>query len=423
MAILESGFSAGGLLHKIVPKELPGSQQLAIPQAIMGSDRYWMLEAFQESMKGIGITNPNPAVGCVIIDSNGQEISRGHTQAYRGLHAERSALNKLDTITASDQLNGATAYVTLEPCSHFGNQPPCVDLFLNSKIRRIVISCPDPNPIINGEGIRKLQAAGKEVSIGLFSPEVSAWNLPFFASQKLKRPFIALKWAQTLDGQLADDSNTSQWISGPVSRSYTHWLRQKYDAILVGARTALADLPSLDVRDCNPPHQSQPLPILFDPKGQCLEADTALQARLSERTFHTDRPLVYVTTNAAAQRRLKDNWIFKRENITPITLHSLKSEEWVPELLSLLKSSEIEKLLTHPLQSVFVEGGPATLSIFLKSNQVDFIHAFVAPALSGGLRNRIHLNKLLREKLEFTPVATSQLGNDVLMELMSPTLK
>ncbi len=436
--ILEPGFSFGGLLHQAISKEIPGASSISVPISAPGSDRFWMLEAIRESMSGIGITHPNPAVGCILVDSQGHEISRGATQAYKGHHAERVAFER---VTRSESLAGATAYVTLEPCTHQGHQPACVDLFFTptgSQIQRIVIASADPHPQVNGEGIRRLRSAGKKVEIGVLGPEATAWNFPFFASQKLKRPAVILKWAQTLDGQMADDLGQSQWISGLISRSYSHWLRQHYDAILVGAKTMLSDLPKLNARDCARPHQGKPLPILFDPHGLCLQADETVQATLKEKTFLKDQPSVFVT-HETLLRKYGPAWIGDLEKVLIVPLKSKltsnrpRSErspgrspnpnpEMIPELISLLSTERFTSQLGRPLQSLMVEGGPSTHTAFLKANYADLLTLFIAPILTGGKQNRIALHESLQKDRRFHTASSSRLGPDLLMEMVSQEL-
>jgi diaminohydroxyphosphoribosylaminopyrimidine deaminase/5-amino-6-(5-phosphoribosylamino)uracil reductase len=379
-----------------------------------------MLEAFAESMKGVGITNPNPAVGCVVVARNGLEIARGSTQAYRGLHAERFAWTQISNL---DLLEEATVYLTLEPCTHFGNQPPCIDLLAQSKASRFVIACTDPNPLVNHRGVEQLRAAGKKVEIGLLSTEISLWNFPFFLQQKFQRPIFILKWAQTLDGQLADDSGQSQWISCPTSRSYAHWLRQKYDAILVGANTFLKDLPKLNARDCATPRQTQPIPIIFDPKGICLQLDKNLQSRISMTTLNMDRRMIYVTCQSNLQSTLPsatNHWITQRANTLNLLItQSMDGPEWAHELAQLLSSQRVTDYLNRPLQSVFIEGGPSTLKLLIKAGYSDFAHVFIAPILTAGHTHRIQMLQMLHNKSSFELATVSKLDSDVLMELVS----
>jgi diaminohydroxyphosphoribosylaminopyrimidine deaminase/5-amino-6-(5-phosphoribosylamino)uracil reductase len=247
-------------------------------------------------------------------------------------------------------------------------------------LARVVVGRKDSDPKVLGKGIDRMIASGKTVEVGLYSEEVTAWNLPFFATRGRSRPFVAAKWAQTLDGQLADDSGTSQWISGPASRSYTHWLRQRYDAILIGANTFLSDQPQLNVRSCAFPIQHQPMKLIWDPK------------------------------------RLISPAITESSNMTTL------SEPNVSSLLETLQS-EFEKKQGRPFQSLFVEGGPGVLSSFMEAGVVDAIHVFVCPKITGGERHRIHTQRLLQSSIQFRTLSQARLGDDILIEMISPELE
>jgi diaminohydroxyphosphoribosylaminopyrimidine deaminase/5-amino-6-(5-phosphoribosylamino)uracil reductase len=191
--------------------------------------------ALMESMEGVGRASPNPAVGAVLV-RDGRLLSKGATLAYGDRHAERVAL---DAVSDRQLLRGASCYVTLEPCAGTGKQPPCTDALLAAGIRRIVVGALDPHPKAAGQGLKALAQAGITVETNVLGGECRAFLFPFLAYQQLQRPVVIGKWAQTLDGHLADDHGHSQWISGKKARAYTHWLRQKYDAILVGVGTAM----------------------------------------------------------------------------------------------------------------------------------------------------------------------------------------
>ena len=419
LCTLEPGFSIGGPIQSILPEQLIQTQfNLNVRDFEPNTDRYWMLQALLTSLSGIGITNPNPAVGCVLVDKNGIEISRGSTQAYPGIHAECSALQK---VLDPSRLVDAVAYVTLEPCSHHGNQPPCIDVLIASPIKRIIISRSDPDPRVNGEGIRKLKEAGKQVEIGLLHLETTAWNFPFFASQLLKRPICILKWAQTLDGQLADDSNRSQWISGPTSRAYTHWLRQRYDAILVGAGTLLADHPRLNVRDSILPHQNFPVPVILDPKGLCFQIDREKQKELLSSTFISDRSTVIITTEESYKKQ-GPSWTQSYKHLHVLRILGKNLVDLIDETLTHLQTEEVQNILGHRLQSLFIEGGPKTHSLFLKAGYADLIHAFIAPVMTGGQRNRISLNASLKDAERFKKIACFSLDEDTVLELTTSNL-
>ncbi len=410
-----SHFSATGPWDQILPKPLlPTHLERTAPTE--GSDAFWMTEAWLESMKNHGLTRPNPAVGCVLVNAAGKEISRGLTQPFPGLHAEKVAMDRVIDPTS---LIGATAYVTLEPCSHIGRNPPCADLLAKSPIQRIVIARTDPNSLVQGQGIEKLRASGKQVVLGALSHEISAWNLGFFVQHTLKRPLIALKWAQTLDGQLADDTMKSHWISGPISRAYTHWLRQNYDLILVGAQTVLNDFPRLDVRDCNLPHQGEPLPILFDPKGLLLKASREIQTLLKNRTLLPHRKHVIVTTQTNLKANSK-SWVHDLENVI---LLGQPGQKLIEELMQIIQGPEVTKALGRDVQSIMIEGGSKTLSHWISAGYGDIFHTFIAPVLTGGDKNRVTARKLLSQASRLHTLASAQLESDILIEMISQEIK
>ena len=386
------------------------------------TDEYWMYEAFKESLKTSGLTNPNPSVGCLFIDRHGKEIARGATQPFPGLHAERVAFSKIKN---PEDLNQATAYITLEPCTHQGNQPPCIDLFLHSPIQRIVISRTDPDPRVSGKGIQKLIEAGKKVELGLLNSEVTAWNFGFFAQLALKRPIFVLKWAQTLDGQLADDSHSSKWISSPPSRAYTHWMRQRHDGILIGAQTLIHDLPTLTVRECEYQSQHQPIPLLLDLRGRLLERDAPHREQCLKKLLTLDRKLIYIThnTHAEAVEKCPD---LKNKKIYTLLLNSKNSTPGDSithsNLVEELQSQDLQKFLGKKLQSILIEGGAQTLKLFIEAGLADSFHVFIAPLITGGKDHRIFLGNPLHQASPFQLLGSQTLGQDTLIEMVSKTL-
>lgn len=205
-------------------------------------DRRWMAAALAHARRGLGRVWPNPAVGCAIV-SGGRLLGRGWTQPGGRPHAETMALAE-----AGAAARGATAYVSLEPCAHHGKTPPCADALAAAGIARLVAPMEDPDPRVSGKGFARLREAGVAVETGLMAAEAEAVNAGFLMRQRVGRPFLTLKLAATLDGRIATASGESRWISGPEARARAHLLRATHDAILVGAGTARADDPSLDVR-------------------------------------------------------------------------------------------------------------------------------------------------------------------------------
>ncbi|MBU6141460.1 MAG: bifunctional diaminohydroxyphosphoribosylaminopyrimidine deaminase/5-amino-6-(5-phosphoribosylamino)uracil reductase RibD [Proteobacteria bacterium] len=208
-------------------------------------DERFISYALKLAQKNLGGTAPNPVVGCVIVSDDGVIISSGITEIGGRPHAEKIAIDK---ISDKKILAGATLYVTLEPCSHLGQTPPCVDEIIQNKFRKVVIATQDPDSRVNGNGVAKLREAGIDVVLGVLEKEAQEINRGFFTAKKLGRPFVTLKLATSLDGKIATKNFDSKWITCERARDFSHFLRAKNDAILVGANTARKDNPSLDCR-------------------------------------------------------------------------------------------------------------------------------------------------------------------------------
>ncbi|WP_141731646.1 bifunctional diaminohydroxyphosphoribosylaminopyrimidine deaminase/5-amino-6-(5-phosphoribosylamino)uracil reductase RibD [Oligoflexus tunisiensis] len=411
---LQAGFGFGGY----IPRALDAAAVQDLPA--LSPDESWMRLALLESMEGIGRSSPNPPVGAVLV-KEGRLLSKGATLAYGDRHAERVAL---DAVTDRSQLVGATCYVTLEPCAGIGKQPPCVEALLASGISRIVVGARDPHPKAAGQGLKALTQAGVAVETDVLGGECRAWLFPFLAWQQLQRPVVIGKWAQTLDGHLADDHGRSQWISGNKARAYTHWLRQKYDAILVGVGTALADAPSLTVREAAPPLHRQPHKIIFDPKGRLCNGQSAV--------FHNLRQGL--------------------QKSGPVLFHAVETPHWKPEPWMEAFKDVLEPVLMPPqcswleflrlldqqhrtrfgreLQSIMVEGGAQILTLLVRDELLDALQVFIRAGILGGSRHRIGrldprdgasappTNPMLdlNARHDFQLVATQQLGDDVVLE-------
>ncbi len=205
-------------------------------------DLRWMRVSLALARRGLGTAWPNPAVGCVIVD-RGRVVGRGWTQPGGRPHGETEALGR-----AGEAASGATAYVSLEPCCHWGRTPPCTDALIAAGIRRVVVALEDADPRVAGDGVRRLRAAGLDVETGLCEAEAAEINAGFFCRLRNGRPLVTLKLATSLDGRIATGRGESQWISGPPARERAHALRAAHDAIMVGTGTALADDPQLTCR-------------------------------------------------------------------------------------------------------------------------------------------------------------------------------
>lgn len=320
-------------------------------------DREHMTRALALARRGWGLTNPNPLVGCVVV-RDGQVLSEGWHARCGGDHAEAMALKGLENA------EGATLYVTLEPCNHTGKTPPCSSLIIEKKVRRVVYALEDPNPVAQG-GAARLAAAGIDVSGGLLREAAAAQNEIFIRWVTGQRPFVALKYAMTLDGRIAASTGDSRWITGPEARREVHGLRQMYSGILAGSGTVLSDNPELSVRDWEG-EKRQPLRIVLDGRGRIP---------LTAKIFQ----------NQAAQQTL----LVTAEPLKPSHARGLRAagvEIWLgPQRAGRLDlAALLEHLKQRGCDSVLVEGGAAIHGSFLDQRLADRVYAYIAPKLIGG---------------------------------------
>ena len=203
-------------------------------------DEKYMRMCFTLAKRGLGRVSPNPLVGCVILDKNGEVVSKGYHKKYGENHAERDALEKLQ----NNEAEGGTLYVNLEPCSHYGKTPPCVDLIIERKLKKIVIATRDPNPKV--DGLAKLKEAGIEVIEGVLEDEAKFLNRVFFKNIVQKLPYVVLKTATTMDGKIATKTGDSKWITSDEARKEVYKMREEFDCILTSSNTVLADNPTME---------------------------------------------------------------------------------------------------------------------------------------------------------------------------------
>ncbi|MEY3901605.1 MAG: bifunctional diaminohydroxyphosphoribosylaminopyrimidine [Pseudomonadota bacterium] len=418
IARLPNGFGFGGFIPRAT------STHENVPLEGYVSDNYpenMMYQALVESMKGVGQTIPNPAVGCVLV-RNGKIISAGYTEPYGGRHAERVAFHRLQQLHEASA--GLDAFVTLEPCSHHGRQPPCCELFENSGIRSLYISIPDPNPLVGGKGLSAVAGNVENLNVGLARHSATAWHLPFLVQHRLGRPLVVGKWAQTLDGAFADQSGRSQWITGPIARAYGHWLRQKYDVTVVGLGTLLMDQPSLSVRDCWRPNERQPDVCIIDVLGEATCQDARLNSGLSKilkATSHPRKVALITTVKNASQLagKLPDSVALLTLTVDDSGNNPLNAARKIAEFWT---SDEMRTWLGRSPQSIFIEGGATLLSGLLEIDAIDLLHVFIAPMVLAGEARRLYRQGLAAPPLDsathFDVLSTFALGNDMLMELM-----
>lgn len=320
-------------------------------------DCWHMRRALDLAAQGAGGVEPNPMVGCVIVQG-AEIIGEGWHRAFGGPHAEVEAL-----AIAGRRAAGATMYVTLEPCCHQGKTPPCTKAIIAAGIRRVVVAQPDPFPQVNGSGVAELVAAGIEVQMGILHESAQQLNAPYLKLLQTGRPWVIAKWAMTLDGKTATRAGSSQWISNPQSRAIVHQIRGRVDAIMVGRETAQLDDPQLTAR---PPGPRTAMRIVVDTHAS-LSSDRKLV-----RTAREVPVLVAVGSGAskADVQRLAEAGceVF----ICSATRHAARLDQL------------LEELGRRRLTNVLVEGGGRLVGSLLDSRQIDEVHVFIAPKLLGG---------------------------------------
>ena len=318
----------------------------------MSSDESFIKLAIKLAKKGLSWTNPNPMVGAVIV-KNGRIISRGFHRKAGLAHAEIEALQNCE-----DNPKGASLYVNLEPCSNYGRTPPCTEAIIKHGIKKVVCATLDPNPQNHGKSVFKLQEAGIEVAVGVLKEEARKLNEAFFTFHEKKRPYVAIKFAASLDGKMATGTGNSKWITNESARRYARALRGQYQAVLVGINTILKDNPNLGTRIKG---KKDPARIILDPQ---------LLIPINAGVLRDTNVIIATTTKAKKQKK-------KQLENNGFTVLSFDSERIkIKELLFSLKEKEII--------SILVEGGGETLGSFVDAEIIDKVYAFHAPLIIGG---------------------------------------
>lgn len=356
----------------------------------MFTDEEIMQRCLRLARRGVGRVSPNPMVGCVII-RDGKIIGEGCHEKFGEPHAEVNAIN-----SAPDTVEGADLYVNLEPCSLFGKTPPCTDLLIEKKIRKVFVAMLDPNPEVNGNGVKKLRDAGIEVEVGLLGEEAKRLNEAFTKYVTTGLPFVTLKIAQSLDGRIALPNGKSKYISSGESLKRVHSLRAEYDAVLVGAGTLAADNPLLTVRFAD---GRSPVRIVLDGR---------LRSPVNSRMFHDGeaRVILFHATKDTRGSRKKLN-VLKQSGVET---HRLRGDRE-----GNIKVSTLMKAVARlGIASVLVEGGGKVFSEFIKKGAADKLELFTAPVIFGegkGFAEGIHLESLGRA-IKLENVETTASGPD-----------
>lgn len=351
-----------------VPHQQPTAGFLSSPNGLhavtMGDNRSMkplpppMVQALALAAEALHGSNPNPRVGCVITDSAGQTLGQGHTQRAGGPHAEIMALG--DAAARGQSVHGATAWVTLEPCSHQGRTGPCCDALASAGIARVVASITDPNPLVAGQGFSRLRAAGVEVDIGPGAEQSRELNLGFFSRMIRKTPWVRMKFAASLDGKTALDNGTSQWITSTAARADGHAWRARADAVLTGIGTVLADDPLLDVRL-----------VLSSRQPHLVIVDSRLETPLDARLFQPARQLLiyFAVPDGPRQAALQ------AQGATLVHLPGAGAKVDLAAMLKDLAGREVNEL--------HVEAGEKLNGSLVREGLVDEFLVYLAPKLLG----------------------------------------
>ena len=357
---------------------------------ISPADQPYMAQALRLAERGLYSTSPNPRVGCVIV-RDGVLVGEGWHQRAGEAHAEVNALQQAGTAA-----RGATAYVTLEPCSHHGRTPPCTEALLAAGIRRVVAAMADPNPLVAGRGLAQLQAAGVAVDVGLMADEAHELNIGFVSRMTRKRPWVRLKAAASLDGKTALQNGESQWITGPQARQDGHCWRARACAILSGIGTVRKDDPQLNVRGVDT--SRQPLKVIVDSRLELSPAARLLEVG-NVLLVSAGQAVAEVAERAAALRERGAEILDLPDGKGRIDLHAL-----------------LHELAQRGLNEVHVEAGSRLNGALLAAGLVDEVLLYLAPCLLGDTARGLFALPALESlagKHQLAIRAAERLGDDL----------
>ena len=365
-------------------------------------DILFMRRAVDIAKKGIGFVNPNPMVGCVVVKDD-VIISEGYHELYGGFHAERNALmnNEAD-------FNGATLYVTLEPCCHHGKTPPCTDIIIEKGISKVFVGILDPNPLVDRKGISILRDAGIEVVTGVLEDEIKELNKVFLKYIKTRRPYVLMKTAMTLDGKIASHTGDSKWITNVKSRQLVHKLRSEMMGVVVGIGTVIADDPMLNCRlerQQTTDNRRQPIRIIVDTKASIpLESQIVKTAK--------DYRTILAIGSSTANSQSSTVEMLKSFNVEILCCDEKNGHVDINDLMIKLGEMGIDSLL--------LEGGSTLNAAFLDAGCVDEIYAFIAPKIIGGQDSKSPVGgkgiDLMSDAIMLKDIKIEQFDNDILIK-------
>lgn len=358
----------------------------------MNEDEYFMQKALCLALKAKGRTFPNPLVGALVVKS-GKIIGKGYHRKAGLAHAEVEAIED-----AGKKAMGASLYVTLEPCTHYGRTPPCVDKILEAGIKKVFIGMLDPNPLNNGKGIKLLQEHGIEVSVGFLEGALRKINQPFIKYITKKMPYISVKVGQSLDGKIATRSGDSRWITSDKTREFSHRLRNEYDAIMAGVNTVIRDNPIL-------------LSSAADKQFTRIIVDSHLSTPADAQIFQKPGPVIIATVKETLGQEMENKALLSQK----AKILEVKENNGQVNLYDLLR-----KLARLEITNILVEGGGTLIGSLFDFNLVDKVLFFIAPKIIGGKdaissvmgRGVLRVDKAVRLK----EVELSRIGEDFLVE-------
>lgn len=355
-------------------------------------DEKFMKMAIELAKKGKGKVNPNPLVGAVIV-KNGEIIGQGYHSKYGGNHAEIEAINN-----ATDDVKGATIYVTLEPCFHYGKTPPCVDKLISSGISKVVIGHLDPNPLVSGKSIEKLKSLGIEVKVGVLEEECLKLNEVFIKYIKTKLPFVVLKSGVSLDGKIATKTGESKWITGATSRAKVNELRNELRGIMVGVNTVIIDDPTLN---CNIHGGRNPIRIILDSNLR-IPLDSKIL-----KTAYKYETIIATTKNIDLNKKA----LVEELKAKVITIDSINNKVDLNKLMIKLGEMKID--------SILLEGGGEVNYSALEAGIIDKLMLFMAPVIIGGKESKTFVEgkgiDLLTNSFKASNLKIEYLGEDILI--------
>lgn len=370
----------------------------------MPEEKY-MRRAIELAKKGSGHVNPNPLVGAVIV-RDGEIIGEGYHECYGQLHAERNAI--ANAKKRGNSLEGSTIYVTLEPCCHYGKTPPCTEAIIEEKIARVVVGSDDPNPLVSGKGFQMLREKGIEVIPHFLKEKCDAMNHVFFHYIRTGTPYVAMKYAMTMDGKIACYTGDSKWVTGEESRAHVQTLRNHYKGIMAGIGTVLADAPMLN---CRIEGGRDPIRII---------ADSHLRIPMDSQLVRTagQQPLIVACLpdadeEKAAQLQEKGVEVLRIPGVT--TADITEEQKEVISLPVLMK-----ELGARKIDGILLEGGGQLNESALQAGIVDRIYCYIAPKIFGGAQAKtpVEGQGLTRaaDAWQFNRIGMQEFGQDILLE-------